>query len=80
MMPTTAAPKPTLADFDGDPVLFGLGYLAGTMAARLERARLLALDGRGPLVALRERLASYGYVSTWTPKPGDYPVPRGEAP
>jgi hypothetical protein len=69
---------PCLADFYDDPVLFALRWNGekSTLAQRYQRARELELEGRGPLVELRRRLASYGYVPLYRPHypPGSYPL------
>lgn len=54
---------PTMAESYGDPILNGLGFLGepSVYRARLARARVLELDGKGPLAELERQLAGYGY-------------------
>lgn len=72
----------TLADFDGDPVLYALGYSgeAKMMQLRLARMRELEAEGRGPGATHRALLDRLGYRSRWRPyyPPGAERLPRVE--
>jgi len=59
-----------LSEFYDDSELHGYGYSGeiSTYRLRLQRQRQLALEGRGPLHAMRRDLARWGYVSPWRPK------------